>query len=58
MLIGIAGALVGGWLGQTLLGVGTTSFSWAGLLTAIVGAMVLLFLYRLVAGGGSATRRT
>ena len=58
ILIGIAGALVGGWLGRTLLGVGTTSFSWAGLLTAVVGAMVLLFLYRLVAGGGSATRRT
>ncbi|PSQ68686.1 MAG: GlsB/YeaQ/YmgE family stress response membrane protein [Bacteroidetes bacterium QH_2_67_10] len=63
ILIGIAGALVGGWLGQTLLGVGTTSFSWAGLLTAIIGAMILLFLYRLVAGrsggrSGSTTRRT
>lgn len=61
ILIGIAGALVGGWLGQVLLGIGTTSFSWAGLLTAIIGAMILLFLYRAIAGrssSSSTTRRT
>ena len=58
ILIGIAGALVGGWLGQTLFGIGTTSFSFAGLITAIVGAIILLFLYRLIAGRGSTTRRT
>lgn len=58
ILIGIAGAFVGGWLGQTLFGVGTTAFSFAGLVTAIVGAIILLFLYRLIVGRSSTTRRT
>ena len=48
ILIGIAGALLAGFLGQQL--------GWydrgegAGFLAAIVGAVILLFLYRLVAG--------
>ncbi len=47
ILIGIAGALVAGFLGQQL--------GWydrgegAGFLAAIVGAVVLLFIYRLIA---------
>lgn len=57
ILIGIAGAFVGGWLGQTLLGVGTTGgLSIGSIITAIIGAIILLFLYRLIAGRGS-TRR-
>ena len=45
-LLGIAGAFVGGWLGS-FIGIGTTGeFSFASLLTAVVGALVLLFLYR------------
>jgi uncharacterized membrane protein YeaQ/YmgE (transglycosylase-associated protein family) len=60
ILIGIVGALLGGWLGQTFLGVGQTSgFNIPTLLTAIVGTLILLFLYRMVAGRGtSTTRRT
>ena len=56
----IVGALLGGWLGQTFLGVGQTSgFNIPTLLTAIVGTLILLFLYRMVAGRGtSTTRRT
>jgi uncharacterized membrane protein YeaQ/YmgE (transglycosylase-associated protein family) len=48
ILLGIAGALLAGFLGQTL--------GWyrqgegAGFLAAIVGALILLALYRLVAG--------
>ncbi|MDG1819688.1 MAG: GlsB/YeaQ/YmgE family stress response membrane protein [Porticoccaceae bacterium] len=47
-LLGIAGAFVGGWLGS-FIGIGTTGeFSFASLLTAVVGALVLLFVYRTV----------
>jgi uncharacterized membrane protein YeaQ/YmgE (transglycosylase-associated protein family) len=56
ILIGIDGAFVGVWLGQTLFGVGETgSFSIPGIITAIVGALILLFVYRLVAGRGNKT---
>ncbi len=47
VLLGVAGALVAGWLGQAVgwykMGEG------AGFIAAIVGAFILLFLYRLVA---------
>ena len=46
-LLGVAGAFIGGWLGS-LVGLGTVGeFSQGSLLTAIVGALVLLFVYRL-----------
>lgn len=46
MLIGIAGALVGGFIG-TLLGFGSvTGFNFGSFLIAIGGALLLLFLYR------------
>ena len=52
-LIGIVGALVGGFLGQTLLGVGQTSgVNLPSILTAIVGSLVVLWVYRM------ATRRS
>lgn len=48
VLLGIAGALVAGWLGKALgwydAGEG------AGFIAAIVGAFILLFIYRLIAG--------
>ncbi|MCG8391902.1 MAG: GlsB/YeaQ/YmgE family stress response membrane protein [Pseudomonadales bacterium] len=48
ILLGIAGAFVGGWLGS-LVGMGSMgSFSLGSFVTAIVGALVLLFLYRVV----------
>lgn len=44
-VLGIAGAFVGGWLGA-FVGLGTTGeFSLGSLGTAVVGALVLLFLY-------------
>jgi len=48
ILLGIAGAFVGGWLGQTL--------GWyqagepVGFIVSVLGAMLLLFLYRMFAG--------
>jgi uncharacterized membrane protein YeaQ/YmgE (transglycosylase-associated protein family) len=47
-LLGIAGAFIGGWLGS-FIGVGTIGeFSFSSLITAVVGALVLLFVYRTV----------
>ena len=46
MLLGIAGAFVGGWIGS-LLGLGGMSgFSLGSIVTATLGALVLLFAYR------------
>ncbi len=45
ILIGIAGAFVGGWIG-TMLGWGTTDgFNFRSFLLAIGGAVILLWLY-------------
>ena len=48
ILIGIAGAFVGGYLGS-FFGVGAvTGFNVVSLLLAVVGAVLLLLLYRLL----------
>ena len=54
MIIGIVGALLGGFLGQALFGVDTLDefFDISTWLTAIVGAIILLLIYRMVAGRG------
>jgi uncharacterized membrane protein YeaQ/YmgE (transglycosylase-associated protein family) len=52
MIIGIVGALLGGFLGQALFNVDTLDefFDISTWLTAIIGAIILLLLYRLVTG--------
>lgn len=51
MLIGIVGAVLGGFLGSAIFGTGLQSFwnlqTW---IVAIVGSLILLGLYRLIAG--------
>jgi uncharacterized membrane protein YeaQ/YmgE (transglycosylase-associated protein family) len=53
ILLGIAGAFVGGWVGRQF-GIGSTeavtSFDLGSLGLSILGAIILLALYRLVAG--------
>ncbi|SKA85467.1 Uncharacterized membrane protein YeaQ/YmgE, transglycosylase-associated protein family [Prosthecobacter debontii] len=50
ILLGIVGASVGGWIG-TQLGWGTVqNFDLRGLGLSILGSLVLLFIYRLIAG--------
>ena len=44
ILIGIAGALVGTWIGRLFAGENYT----AGWIMSVVGAMILLLLYRLI----------
>lgn len=47
-LIGIAGAMVGGWLGS-FVGIGSvTGFNLGSVATAAVGAIILLAVYRAV----------
>lgn len=48
ILIGIAGAIVGGYVGSLLLGVEVTGFNFSSLLIAIGGAILLLLVYRMV----------
>ncbi|OKI61756.1 GlsB/YeaQ/YmgE family stress response membrane protein [Streptomyces sp. MJM1172] len=54
VLIGIAGALLGGWLGKVLFGVDSIDgfFEVSTWVAAIVGSMILLLAYRMVSGGG------
>lgn len=51
MLIGIVGAVIGGFLGSRFFGKGLESFwnlqTW---IVAIIGSLILLGIYRLVAG--------
>jgi len=48
ILIGIAGAFVGGFIGSRL-GLGTvTGFNVASILVAVGGAVILLILYRVI----------
>lgn len=54
--LGILGALIGGWLGQALLGTGGAAaagvLSIPSIIFAVLGAMVLIFIWGLL------TRRT
>ncbi len=47
--LGLVGSIVGSWLGSLFLGVDLTSgFNLTTLVTSVVGAVVVVFLYRLV----------
>lgn len=51
MLLGIAGAVVGGFIGRVLWGSsGVTGWGLGSWLLAIGGACLLLFIYRLITG--------
>jgi uncharacterized membrane protein YeaQ/YmgE (transglycosylase-associated protein family) len=52
ILLGLAGSLVGFFIFTELLGIGDSDmFDLGGLIGAIIGTMILLFIYRQVAGG-------
>ena len=59
MLIGVAGALLGGFLAGALFDAEPLDefFSVSTWLTAIIGSIVLLLIYRLVVGRGRTARR-
>ncbi len=58
-LIGIVGALLGGFLASALFDVNVNEefFDLATWVAAIVGALILLALYRVFAGGRTTARR-
>jgi len=47
ILLGIAGAVVGGYIGQAFLGAGVTGFNLMSFFLAVVGALIVLFVARL-----------
>jgi uncharacterized membrane protein YeaQ/YmgE (transglycosylase-associated protein family) len=48
IVIGVIGALVGGWLFELVGKAGVTGFNLYSMLVAIVGAVVLLVIYHLI----------
>lgn len=53
-LLGIAGAIVGGFVARAIFETDPIDefFDWSTWIAAIIGAIVLLAIYRAVAGGG------
>lgn len=47
IILGILGAILGGWLFSTLLGWETQGWTLYGFISAIVGAIILLAIYRI-----------
>jgi uncharacterized membrane protein YeaQ/YmgE (transglycosylase-associated protein family) len=59
ILLGLAGSLVGFFLFTELLGIGDDqAFDLGGLIGAIIGTMILLGIYRAVAGRDDRPRRS
>lgn len=54
IVVGIIGALIGGFVTGPLFGIDVTGFNVTSLIVAVVGAIILIAIYRAVAG----TRRT
>lgn len=55
ILIGIVGAFLGGFLGNLITGAGLNGFSLWSILLAIVGALILLWIYRVSTRGRTTT---
>jgi len=57
MLLGIVGAVIGGFLGSRIFGIGLQTFwnlqTW---IVAIIGSLILLIIYRLIVGRRTASR--
>lgn len=54
VVVGVVGALLGGWLLSPLVGAGTVNqgdFSLMGLLVSLAGAVILLFVFNLLRRG-------
>lgn len=46
--LGVVGAIIGGYLGSNLLGVGVTGFNISSFIVAIIGALIALFIGRML----------
>jgi uncharacterized membrane protein YeaQ/YmgE (transglycosylase-associated protein family) len=52
IVVGVAGAVIGGFLLSTLFGASGTVGFWGSLIVAFIGAAALLAVLKLVSGGG------
>jgi uncharacterized membrane protein YeaQ/YmgE (transglycosylase-associated protein family) len=52
VVLGVVGAVIGGYLFNLLGARGVTGLNLWSLLVAVIGAIVVLMVYRLIAGGG------
>lgn len=50
IVLGIVGAIVGGWLFSFLGGTGVTGFNLYSMFVAVIGAIVVLLIYHAIAG--------
>jgi len=50
IVVGIVGALLGGWIVRAFGGSGVTGFNLGSLIVAIIGAIILLFIVRMFTG--------
>lgn len=48
IVLGIVGAVVGGWLGSTIFGVGVSGFNLSSFIVAIIGSLLVLFVGRML----------
>jgi uncharacterized membrane protein YeaQ/YmgE (transglycosylase-associated protein family) len=56
IILGIVGAFVGGFVFNLFGGAGVTGFNLGSIIVATIGAIILLAIYRAVAGGRTARR--
>jgi uncharacterized membrane protein YeaQ/YmgE (transglycosylase-associated protein family) len=52
IVLGVVGAVIGGYLFNLFGAQGVTGLNLWSLLVAVIGAIVVLMIYRLIAGGG------
>ena len=50
MIIGVIGALLGGFIATALGFGGISGFDWRSMFIAILGALLLLFIWRMISG--------
>jgi uncharacterized membrane protein YeaQ/YmgE (transglycosylase-associated protein family) len=55
IVMGIIGALVGGWISSALLGIDVTGFNLVSVVIAFVGACIVIAIYRAVSGRRATT---
>ncbi|WP_417508077.1 GlsB/YeaQ/YmgE family stress response membrane protein [Microbacterium sp.] len=57
LLLGVVGAILGGWIGSAIFGVGVDEFwSLSSWLLAIGGAIIVLLIYGLIVGRNNKVR--
>ncbi len=55
LVVGVLGAIIGGWLFNSLGHVGVTGLNFGSILVAFIGGVVLLWILRLVTGRRATT---